>query len=223
MATAVCQAQHTQVSQEHEKLRSLLEKKAPETLDELKTKGTVTEKARIKLVKVCISDLVEKHGFYPTSTEKVALAKNIIPSLRVQVDGKGEGFEHFYDPDSHSGFLEMRLRNIRQKLEDAVPPAAVSSGQPAAADGGSEAERRPEQAHQHVADADVQQEEVDGGPEEVESSEEHQDQKVIHKPQNEDDPETNGHHTVTRPAQSGFRNRHGGDQRDARANLSLRP
>ncbi|KAG9278175.1 hypothetical protein AMEX_G5993, partial [Astyanax mexicanus] len=117
MATSVSQAQHTQVSQEHEKLRSILEKKAPETLDELKTKGTVTEKARIKLVKLRVSDLVEKHGF----TEKVALAKNIIavfPSLRVQVDGNGEGFEHFYDPDSHSGFLEMRLRNIRRKLED---------------------------------------------------------------------------------------------------------
>lgn len=25
--------------------------------------------------------------------------------------------EHFYDPSSHSGFLEMRLRNIRRKLE----------------------------------------------------------------------------------------------------------
>ncbi|XP_049333893.1 uncharacterized protein LOC125801351 isoform X2 [Astyanax mexicanus] len=74
MATSVSQAQHTQVSQEHEKPRSILEKKAPETLDELKTKGTVTEKARIKLVKLCVSDLVEKHGF----TEKVALAKNII-------------------------------------------------------------------------------------------------------------------------------------------------
>ncbi len=26
--------------------------------------------------------------------------------------------EHFYDPASHSGFLEMRLRNIRRKLEE---------------------------------------------------------------------------------------------------------
>lgn len=25
--------------------------------------------------------------------------------------------EHFYDPSSHCGFLEMRLRNIRRKLE----------------------------------------------------------------------------------------------------------
>ena len=26
--------------------------------------------------------------------------------------------EHFFDPASHSGFLEMRLRNIRRKLEE---------------------------------------------------------------------------------------------------------
>ncbi|XP_049334940.1 uncharacterized protein LOC125801737 [Astyanax mexicanus] len=109
MATSVSQAQHTQVSQEHEKLRSILEKKAPETLDELKTKGTVTEKARIKLVKLCVSDLVEKHGF----TEKVALAKNIIAVFPESPGGWKRG--RIY---SHSGFLEMRLRNIRRKLED---------------------------------------------------------------------------------------------------------
>lgn len=43
-------------------LRPLLEMKVPEIFDELQTKGIVTEKTRLKLVKVCISDLVEKHG-----------------------------------------------------------------------------------------------------------------------------------------------------------------
>ncbi|KAF3858617.1 hypothetical protein F7725_011818, partial [Dissostichus mawsoni] len=38
--------------------------------------------------------------------------------MKVQVGGYGEGFEHLYDPASHSGFLEMRLRNIRRKLEE---------------------------------------------------------------------------------------------------------
>ncbi|XP_028449633.1 uncharacterized protein LOC114565647 isoform X2 [Perca flavescens] len=95
--------------------------KVPEIFDELQTKAIVTEKTRMKLIKVCISDLVEKHGFYPSTIEKVVLAKNIItifPSLKVQIDGRGEGFEHFFDPASHSGFLEMRLRNIRRKLEE---------------------------------------------------------------------------------------------------------
>ncbi|XP_047185130.1 uncharacterized protein LOC118301910 [Scophthalmus maximus] len=117
----VCQTQPTQVPDLQAGLRPLLEMKVPEIFDELQTKGIVTEKTRLKLVKVCISDLVEKHGFYPSTTEKVVLAKNIItifPSLKVQIDGRGEGFEHFFDPASRSGFLEMRLRNIHRKLEE---------------------------------------------------------------------------------------------------------
>ncbi|KAG5286773.1 hypothetical protein AALO_G00018610, partial [Alosa alosa] len=84
---------------------------------------------RRHLVKVLISHLVEKHGFYPPSAEKLALAKGIIttfPSLRVQIDGNGEEYEHFYEPASHSGFLEMRLRNIRRKLEAALDTGARS-------------------------------------------------------------------------------------------------
>ncbi|KAI9522517.1 hypothetical protein NQZ68_035361, partial [Dissostichus eleginoides] len=102
-------------------LTDLLKKKIPEVFDELQTNGILTEKTRLKLLKVCISDLVERHGFYPSNTEKVVLAKNLItifPQLKVQVGGYGEGFEHLYDPASHSGFLEMRLRNIRRKLEE---------------------------------------------------------------------------------------------------------
>ncbi|KAK5862956.1 hypothetical protein PBY51_000021 [Eleginops maclovinus] len=101
-------------------LQPLLEKKAPQILDEHQKTGTLKTESRRLLVKLCVADLVEKHGFYPLGTEKVALAKAIIgvfPSLRVQVAGEGEGFEHFYDPLSHCGFLEMRLRNIRRKLD----------------------------------------------------------------------------------------------------------
>lgn len=35
---------------------------------------------------------------------------NCYPPLFIQ--------EHFYDPVSHSGFIEMRLRNLRRKLHD---------------------------------------------------------------------------------------------------------
>lgn len=37
-------------------------KKIPELFDELQTNGILTEKTRLKCVKVCISDLVEMHG-----------------------------------------------------------------------------------------------------------------------------------------------------------------
>ncbi|KAK0142964.1 hypothetical protein N1851_018921 [Merluccius polli] len=102
-------------------LEPLIQKKLPEIFEEIRINGIVSEKTRLKLVKLVVSDLVERHGFYPSSDEKVALAGTIIttvPCLKVQVDGKGQGFEHFYDPSSHTGFLEIRLRNIRRKLEE---------------------------------------------------------------------------------------------------------
>ncbi|XP_070401570.1 uncharacterized protein [Nothobranchius furzeri] len=114
------QIQHLPVVNELGSLQILLQRKAPKILEKHKKTGSLKTESRKLLVKVCISHLVKKHGFYPTSAEKVTLAKTIVatfPSLRVQIEGKGEGFEHFYDPLSHSGFLEMRLRNIRRKLE----------------------------------------------------------------------------------------------------------
>ncbi|XP_057190770.1 uncharacterized protein LOC130554900 [Triplophysa rosa] len=53
--------------------------------------------------------------------KKLALVKEIVllfPSLRISVPfGQNEGHEHFFDGPSHSGFIEMRLRNIRRKLQ----------------------------------------------------------------------------------------------------------
>ncbi|ROL08905.1 hypothetical protein DPX16_5241 [Anabarilius grahami] len=42
----------------------------------------------------------------------------LFPSLKIKMGEENEGFEHFYDPVSHSGFIEMRLRNLRRKLHD---------------------------------------------------------------------------------------------------------
>ncbi|XP_041944278.1 uncharacterized protein LOC121706515 isoform X2 [Alosa sapidissima] len=123
-AGEACQIQHVPVPDEQGGLQSLLNSKTPEVLEEHKRTGTLKTESRRHLVKVLISHLVEKHGFYPPSAEKLALAKGIIttfPSSRVQIDGNGDGYEHFYDPSSHSGFLEMRLRNIRRKLEAGQP------------------------------------------------------------------------------------------------------
>ncbi|XP_026166878.1 uncharacterized protein LOC113132759, partial [Mastacembelus armatus] len=101
-------------------LESLLQKKAPQIRKDYDTTGTLSVPSRKLLVKTCIGDLVERCGFYPHSAEKLALAKSIIitfPSLSSQVAGQGEGFEHYYDPVSHCGFLETKLRNLRRNLE----------------------------------------------------------------------------------------------------------
>ncbi|XP_047210162.1 uncharacterized protein LOC124860697 isoform X2 [Girardinichthys multiradiatus] len=106
---------HTNRGEESQPLQSLLMKKAPQILQEYETTGFLSMKSRKLLVKTCIGDLVERCGFYPLNGDKLALAKSIIatfPSLSVQVAGQGEGFEHFYDLASHSGFLEIKLRNL---------------------------------------------------------------------------------------------------------------
>ncbi|XP_039463316.1 uncharacterized protein LOC120436396 isoform X2 [Oreochromis aureus] len=101
-------------------LKSLLKRKAPQILKEYETTGTLSVPSRKLLVKTCIGDLVERCGYYPLSAEKLTVAKSIIttfPSLSVRVAGQGEGFEHYYDPVSHCGFLETKLRNLRQNLD----------------------------------------------------------------------------------------------------------
>ncbi|XP_039859147.1 uncharacterized protein LOC120723321 [Simochromis diagramma] len=101
-------------------LRSLLKRKAPQILKEYETTGTLSVPSRKLLVKTCIGDLVERCGYYPLSAEKLTVAKSIIttfPSLSVRVAGQGEGFEHYYDPVSHCGFLETKLRNLRRNLD----------------------------------------------------------------------------------------------------------
>ncbi|RXN04640.1 GTPase IMAP family member 7-like isoform X1 [Labeo rohita] len=58
---------------------------------------------------------------YPCNDEKQMLAESVVtlfPSLKIKMEEENEGFEHFYDPVSHSGFIEMRLRNLRRKLHD---------------------------------------------------------------------------------------------------------
>ncbi|XP_078026554.1 uncharacterized protein LOC117258361 [Epinephelus lanceolatus] len=124
-----------------EHLKSLLEKKAADILNEYQQTGTLSTSSRKKLVKLSVSDLVEKYGFYPPAAEKLHLAKSLITlftALKMMVSGEGDGFEHFYDPLSHKGFIEIKLRNIRQNLEEGqrrylkrkLPYSAASAAQP---------------------------------------------------------------------------------------------
>ncbi|KAL0154123.1 hypothetical protein M9458_050582 [Cirrhinus mrigala] len=69
-----------------------------------------------------IDSIVKKaQQSYPCNDEKQMLAESVVtlfPSLKIKMEEEDEGFEHFYDTVSHSGFIEMRLRNLRRKLHD---------------------------------------------------------------------------------------------------------
>ncbi|XP_032406326.1 uncharacterized protein LOC116711062 isoform X1 [Xiphophorus hellerii] len=110
----------THTGEDSEPLKSLPMKKAPQIFEEYENTGFLSGKSRKCIVKMCVGDLVQRCGYYPLSGDKLALAKSIItifPSLSIQVAGEGEGFEHFYDPASHSGFIEIKLRNLRRNLQ----------------------------------------------------------------------------------------------------------
>nr|XP_023681993.1 uncharacterized protein LOC111851367 isoform X2 [Paramormyrops kingsleyae] len=83
--------------------------------------GTLSVTSRRLLVKIGVSNLVERKGFYPSNVDKQMLAKSIMavfPSLKMKLREENEGFEHFYDPVSHCGFIELKLRNLRRTLHD---------------------------------------------------------------------------------------------------------
>ncbi|XP_063052380.1 uncharacterized protein LOC134467739 [Engraulis encrasicolus] len=104
-----------------EAVKNFLQTKDPRILAFYEEHGTLTEKWRRVLVTTTISYLVEKKGFYPNSADKQLLARAIVtlfPALQIKMEEENEGYEHFYDPVSHSGFLEDKLRNIRRSLRD---------------------------------------------------------------------------------------------------------
>ncbi|XP_056449876.1 uncharacterized protein LOC130385402 isoform X2 [Gadus chalcogrammus] len=104
-----------------ETLRAVLVRKGASVLADYEASGTLSESSRKLIVKIAVSELIERKGFYPQSEDKSKLARSMValfPSLKIKMGEENEGFEHFYDPISHSGFLEIRLRNLRRNLQD---------------------------------------------------------------------------------------------------------
>lgn len=88
-------------------------------------------------------------------------------------------------------------------VDEAVPAAAPAAQQPPPADAGGEAERGPEQTHQHVADADVQQQHVHRSPQLLELAEQQQDDEVVQEAEGHDEAQRRGQHHEARRGQLG--------------------
>uniref|UniRef100_A0A3Q1G6J9 Stanniocalcin 2b n=1 Tax=Acanthochromis polyacanthus TaxID=80966 RepID=A0A3Q1G6J9_9TELE len=88
-----------------------------------------------------------------------------------------------------------------KRVGEPVPAAPVGSGQPLSSHAGGEAEWSPEDADEHVADTDVDEEQVGRSPQPGEPREHQQHQEVSQEAQNQDEPEDDGRRGVTRPAQ----------------------
>ena len=86
---------------------------------------------------------------------------------------------------------------------ETVPPAPQVPDQPSAVEAGGETKGGPEEAHQHVADADVQQDQVDRRPETMKLRKYHENKKIVEDAENKNKPEANCDHRVSSATQSG--------------------
>lgn len=84
---------------------------------------------------------------------------------------------------------------------EAVPAAPRASCQPLAAQAGREAERSPEDGDQHVARADVDEQQVHGSAQPGEAREHQEHEEVPEEAQHEDESEGDGDGGVTRPGE----------------------
>lgn len=89
-----------------------------------------------------------------------------------------------------------------QRVAEAIPAAPVASGQPPAAQTGGEAERRAEQADQHVTAADVDEEQVGWSSQGGEARKHQERQEVPEEAQDQDEAQNDGRRGVTCPAQT---------------------
>lgn len=118
-------------------------------------------------------------------------------------------FSHFSDCSSatvSSRFVKRpdfkRIPQLTEAgVDEAVPAAAAAPQQPPPADAGREAESGSEQAHQHVADADVQQQHVHRRAQLLEFAEEQQDDKVVEEAEGHDEAQNHGQHDEARRGQ----------------------
>ncbi|XP_051795507.1 uncharacterized protein LOC127537497 isoform X3 [Acanthochromis polyacanthus] len=84
-------------------------------LDEYDKMKTLTDSTRRKLVNLLVANMVEIHGRSPPISVRTTCALGIIslfPSLRDPYSDKG--YEHFYDPESGSGYLAWRIKTVQR-------------------------------------------------------------------------------------------------------------
>ncbi|XP_062375758.1 uncharacterized protein LOC134064002 isoform X1 [Sardina pilchardus] len=95
VSVAATATQLTQGPIDIEKLKALLERKGARVLADYEASGMLSETSRKLLVKIGVSDLIERNGFYPATDDKTRLARCVVtlfPSLRVRMEDENEGF-----------------------------------------------------------------------------------------------------------------------------------
>lgn len=102
----------------------------------------------------------------------------------------------------HQPSVQGKLSQLTEAgVDEAVPAAAAAPKQPPPANAGRETQSGSEQTHQHVADADVQQQHVHRRAQLLEFAEQQQHNKVVEEAEGHDEAQDHGQHDEARRGQ----------------------
>nr|XP_054586434.1 uncharacterized protein LOC129152408 [Nothobranchius furzeri] len=83
-----------------------------------KTKS-LTDATRRQMINILAAEMTEKHGTSPPRTVRVMYAQGIVALFPYLEDPLSKhGYEHYYDPESGSGYLAWRLKTIQRKAAE---------------------------------------------------------------------------------------------------------
>ncbi|XP_056464807.1 uncharacterized protein LOC130404185 isoform X4 [Gadus chalcogrammus] len=92
-----------------------------------KTKS-ITDSTRRQLINILTAEMTETHGTSPPRSVKVMYAQGIVALLPYLEDPYSQnGYEHYYDPESGSGYIAWRLKTIQRKAAEERGPAVSTS------------------------------------------------------------------------------------------------
>ncbi|XP_028441557.1 uncharacterized protein LOC114560405 isoform X1 [Perca flavescens] len=83
-----------------------------------KTKS-LTDATRRQMINILTAEMTETHGTSPPKSVRVMYAQGIVALFPYLEDSYSQhGYEHYYDPESGSGYLAWRLKTIQRKTAE---------------------------------------------------------------------------------------------------------
>nr|XP_023690543.1 uncharacterized protein LOC111855603 [Paramormyrops kingsleyae] len=115
-------------------------------LNEYDKTKSLSDSTRRQLVNILVADMVEIHGRVPPQNVRIKYAQGIVALFPYLEDPFSKnGYEHFYDPASGSGYLAWRLKTVQRNTT-----MNLKSGKPAPEYGGPQVQRSPVTTQQQL-------------------------------------------------------------------------
>ncbi|KAM9425632.1 uncharacterized protein KZ484_011508 [Pholidichthys leucotaenia] len=88
-------------------------------MNEYNNSKNLTDATRRKMINMLAADMTDKYGTSPPKNVRVMYAQGIVALFPHLGDPRSKnGYEHFYDPDTGSGYLAWRLKTIQRKTSE---------------------------------------------------------------------------------------------------------